>query len=459
MKGSTRALLTVAVTVGAIVVVTRPVDAATVDPTAYYQLVSRSSGKAVAVENASTGDNARIVQYTVDTAALSQQWQFVDAGGGYHRLRARHSGKVVDVAARSTADGASVVQYTDNAAVNQQFRLVDSDSGYVRLVNRNSGKALDVWGRSTADGAVISQYTDTNGTNQQWQLRRVTGGTALKNPVIPGYFADPQIEYLAGRYWIYPTSDGYADWSGTRFRAFSSPDLAVWTDNGVVLDLADVSWCHAKAWAPTIVHRNGVYWLYFSACQQIGVARSSSPGGPFVDALGAPLVRTNQYGEQEIDPDVFVDDDGTAYLYFGSGRAEVARLSSSMTALATAPTRVTPAGYREASNVFKRNGTYYLMYSEDDTRSADYRVSYATASSPLGPFTKAAGNPVLAKDTGKGILGTGHSSVVQVPGRDEWYIAYHRFAIPGGDGTHREVCVDRLTFAANGAINTVHPTR
>ncbi|WP_410812722.1 family 43 glycosylhydrolase [Micromonospora sp. 067-2] len=461
MKRPGLVALTVAVAAGFTVVAPVPASAATIDTSAWYQLVNRGTGKALDVYEGSTADGADVVQWAPSTAT-NQQWQFVSSGSGWYRLKARHSGKVADVNAGSTADGGDVVQWTDTNATNQQWSVTDTTSGYVSILNRRSGKALDVEAGSKTDGANVIQWTNTGATNQQWQLVKVGSGGSPgtpRNPVLPGYFADPQIEYLAGRYWIYPTSDGYADWSGTTFRAFSSSDLVTWTDHGVVLDLAKVNWCHAKAWAPTIVYRGGTYWFYFSACQQIGVARASSPAGPFTDALGAPLVRTNQYGEQEIDPDVFVDDDGTAYLYFGSGRAEVARLASSMTALATAPTRITPGGYREASNVFKRNGTYYLMYSEDDTRSENYRVSYATGSSPLGPFTKAAGNPVLSKDTSAGILGTGHSSVVQVPGRDEWYLAYHRFHIPGGDGTHREVCIDRMTFAANGSINTVHPTR
>ena len=114
----------------------------------------------------------------------SQQFQFVDSGGGYYRLRARHSGKVIDVSNRSTADGANIVQWADNNGTNQQFRVVDTDSGYVKLLNRNSGKALDLWGWSTADGARISQYTDTGGANQQWQLVRVRRG---RRPTYAGY--------------------------------------------------------------------------------------------------------------------------------------------------------------------------------------------------------------------------------------------------------------------------------
>ena len=151
-------------------------SAATVDPSAFYVLVSRHSGKAIDVAGASTADGAGIQQWARSNGT-NQQFQFVDAGGGFYRLRARHSGKVVDIFAKSTADGANVVQWTDNGGTNQQFRLVDSDSGFVRLVNRNSGKALDVWEWSTADGGRISQFTDLNGWNQQWQLIPVGGGS------------------------------------------------------------------------------------------------------------------------------------------------------------------------------------------------------------------------------------------------------------------------------------------
>ncbi|MEV8062225.1 family 43 glycosylhydrolase [Streptomyces antimycoticus] len=85
--------------------------------------------------------------------------------------------------------------------------------------------------------------------------------------------------YAEGRYWIYPTEDGHPGWSGTRFNGFSSPDLVHWTDHGPVLDLADVSWCHENAWAPSVVRKGDTYWMYFSACQSIGVAKSANPGG------------------------------------------------------------------------------------------------------------------------------------------------------------------------------------
>ncbi|MFI9772964.1 RICIN domain-containing protein [Streptomyces sp. NPDC052415] len=156
-------------------------SAAVIDTSAYYQLVSRHSGKAIDISERSTADGAAVVQWTQGTAA-NQQFRFVDSGNGYYRIMARHSGKVLDVEGRSTANGANVQQWTDNNAVNQQFSVVDIDTQYVQLINRNSGKALDVWERSADDGARISQYDDIDGFNQQWRLVKVDGGTDPNPP-------------------------------------------------------------------------------------------------------------------------------------------------------------------------------------------------------------------------------------------------------------------------------------
>jgi hypothetical protein len=162
------------------VVVAGPASAATIDPNAWYVIVSRHSGKALDVCGSSTADGACLQQWARSNAT-NQQFQFVDSGGGFYRLRARHSGKVLDIFERSAADGANVVQWADTNGPNQQFQVLDSDGGHVRFVNRNSGKALDVWEWSTADGGRISQFADLNGWNQQWQLN-IVGSTGPTTP-------------------------------------------------------------------------------------------------------------------------------------------------------------------------------------------------------------------------------------------------------------------------------------
>ncbi|WP_328431265.1 family 43 glycosylhydrolase [Streptomyces sp. NBC_00453] len=302
--------------------------------------------------------------------------------------------------------------------------------------------------------------TASDGTRRTWTVEAVP----TRSPVLPGLNADPDVHYLDGQYWIYPTTDGFQGWSGTQFKAYSSRDLVHWKDHGVILDLGpDVSWADRNAWAPAIAERDGKYYFYFCAEQQIGVAVADSPAGPFKDALGKPLVaKGGSLSGQMIDPAVFTDDDGTSYLYWGNGHGYVVPLKDDMVSYdATKVKDITPDNFREGSFVIKRRGTYYFMWSEDDTRSENYHVAYATGPSPLGPWTER--GTILSKRPEYGILGTGHHSVVNTPGTDDWYIVYHRFALngpgkPGGDGMHRETTVDRLTFAADGTIEPVLPT-
>ncbi|WP_330269175.1 family 43 glycosylhydrolase [Streptomyces griseorubiginosus] len=301
---------------------------------------------------------------------------------------------------------------------------------------------------------VTYEVTGSDGRKRTWTVSAVV----MKSPVLPGLNADPNIVRFGDTFYLYPTTDGFEGWNGTQFKAYSSTDLVHWKDHGVILDLGpDVSWADSRAWAPTIAEKDGKYYFYFCADANIGVAVSDSPTGPFKDALGQPLLKAGQFSGQMIDPAVFTDDDGQSYLYWGNGHAYVAPLNADMTSLdLTKMKDITPSGYNEGTFVVKRGGTYYFMWSENDTRDENYRVAYATGPSPTGPWTKR--GVILEKDLSLGIKGPGHHSVVQVPNTDDWYIAYHRFAIPGGDGTHRETTVDKLEFDADGLIKKVVPT-
>jgi hypothetical protein len=323
-------------------------------------------------------------------------------------------------------------------------------------------------GGSTSTGGTIGSNggtTSSTGGNAGRTGGTTTGGTtasggaptigAIKNPVIKGYWADPQIALFDGKFYIYPTTDGIANWGATVFHAFSSTDLASWKDEGIILDLATISWGKTNAWAPGITLKNGTYYYYFCAAQQIGVATSTSPTGPFKDALGKPLVTAGQYGGQSIDPYVFDDDDGRSYLFFGNGNANAVELNADMTSFKTTPKTIALKDFREGSAVFKRNGKYYFMYSISGTDYPDYRVAYAISSSPLGTY--AGGSTILQSNSSLGILSTGHNSVLALPSGD-YYIVYHRWAIPGGDGNHREICIDKMSFNADGTIAPVVPT-
>jgi len=323
-------------------------------------------------------------------------------------------------------------------------------------------------GRAGGPGGAAGRGGAAGGHGGTAGRGAVDGGTdagpraGTNNPVLPGLNADPHVAEFDGVFYIYPTTDGYANWGATSFSVFSSTNLVDWMDRGVILDLAkDLTWATQSAWAPGIARAGSTYYLYFCAAQQIGVATSASPTGPFKDALGHPLITTRQYGPQSIDPYPFIDDDGTRYLYFGSGTGglRVVKLGADMISLAGTPVDISPAGASgvlEGSAMFKRNGTYYLQWSEGDTRNASYQVAYARAASATGPFTRA--GAILQQNTTLGILATGGSTVLGFPARDEFYMVYHRFKIPGGDGTHREVCIDRMSFNSDGTIAPVKPT-
>jgi len=302
--------------------------------------------------------------------------------------------------------------------------------------------------------------TDKNQKNGPNKDRSQTGGSSINQAppaALPGLNADPHIAFFEGKYFIYPTTDdGNIDyWSSTSFRCWSSENLKDWKNEGIILDLPrDITWAKDKAWAPCIAGANGKYYFYFSAGQQIGVAESDRPQGPFKDALGKPLVNKDSYDTQVIDPMVFTDDDQVSYLYFGSGNLNVVKLNCDMISFdASSVKKISSVPFAEGMFVFKRRGIYYLMFSRFGTDSPDYSVWYATSTSPFGPFILAANNPVLRQ---KGIIkGTGHNSVIQIPGRDEWVIAYHRFRIPNGNGFHRETCLSPMRFDDNGQIHKV----
>lgn len=300
--------------------------------------------------------------------------------------------------------------------------------------------------------------------------------STANNPVLEGYYADPDILYSekTKRYYIYPTSDGFTGWSGYYFKTFSSDNLKDWKDEAVILDLKkDVSWADRNAWAPCIIEKkvkgNYKYYYYFSAAQKIGVAVADNPTGPFVDS-GKALIDFKPEGVkdgQEIDPEVFTDPKtGKSYLYWGNGYMAVAELNEDMVSIKKNTIKVmTPdKTFREAITVFYRNGIYYFLWSEDDTRSENYRVRYATSTSPTGVLTIPENNLILAKDPSKGIYGTGHNSVLQIPGKDEWRIVYHRFSRPNGinmgdaAGYNREVCIDTMEFNSDGSIKPITPT-
>lgn len=348
-------------------------------------------------------------------------------------------------------------------------------------------KTKDLENFTVIDNDISMDFNPRHGTIlpiTRSELKRITDKWGLpskypkinNNPVLEGYYADPEILYSnkTKKYYIYPTSDGFDGWSGNYFKTFSSDNLKDWKDEGIILDLRkDVSWANRNAWAPCIVEKKikgkYKYFYYFTAAQKIGAAVSDNPNGPFKDS-GKALISTKPEGikdGQEIDPDVFTDPvSGKSYLYWGNMYMGVAELNADMVSLKKGSTKVIAVNdsFREGTYIFYRKGIYYFLWSEDDTRSPNYKVRYGTSKSPLGPIEIPKNNIVIQGKPDIGIHATGHNSVLQIPNKDQWYLVYHRFSYPTGikmgdaGGFHREVCIDKLEFNPDGSIKEVIPT-
>jgi beta-xylosidase len=289
------------------------------------------------------------------------------------------------------------------------------------------------------------------------------------NPILPGWYADPEAHVFAGRYWIFPTYSAPYD-EQTFMDAFSSRDLVSWTRHPHVLDTANVKWAHRAVWAPTVIRKDGWYYLFFGANDiqkdgelgGIGVARSRSPAGPFTDHLGKPLVGQFENGAQPIDPFVFRDEDGAYYLIYGGWKhCNIARLKPDFTGFipfrdGTTFREITPAGYVEGSYMFRKGGRYYFMWSEGGWTGPDYAVAYAIGDSPLGPFHRI--GKILQQDSTVA-TGAGHHSIVHAPRSKHWYIVYHRRPLGETDANHRVVSIDELRFGPDGRIEPVVITR
>ncbi len=341
--------------------------------------------------------------------------------------------------------------------------------------------------------------TIADGTIGRRTLLAAMGATAVlpraalaANPPIPGWYADPEIRIFGNRYWIYPTYSAdkgtpapqsrFTPWQvkersaphiwhpflrQTFLDAFSSPDLVHWTRHPRVLDVERVGWAAYSMWAPSAIEHRGRYYLFFGANDikndaqtgGIGVAVSNKPEGPFRDAIGKPLIDKIVNGAQPIDQMAFRDDDGQVYLYYGGWKhCNVVRLSDTLTGImpfadGTTFKAITPSPeYVEGPFMAKRNGVYYLMWSEGEWTGPDYRVAYATGPSAVGPFTP---RGVVLQQDARIARGAGHHSLLRIPGTDDWYIVYHRRPLNETDGNHREIAIDRLTFRPDGSIAPV----
>ncbi|MCI6503624.1 MAG: family 43 glycosylhydrolase [Prevotella sp.] len=286
------------------------------------------------------------------------------------------------------------------------------------------------------------------------------------NPIITdAYSADPSAHVFGDTLWLYPSHDrdDAASFSMEDYHVYSTTDMKTWRDHGVIFNpLRQTTWAKGEAWAPDCIYRNGKYYLYYPTDKRhIGVAVGDTPYGPFRDPLGHPLISIDSPGvvcdRDFIDPAVFIDDDGQAYLFMGQNTVCCIKLNDDM---------VTYDGkvhiiegvrdFFEAVWVHKRDGIYYMSYSDGPFRGHEPQIAYCTATSPLGPYRY---QGVILDPVNSG---TNHHSIVTYKGQD--YLFYHtadlsRTLAPGYHcGVRRSVCVDSLFYNADGTIRKVQPT-
>jgi len=381
-------------------------------------------------------------------------------------------------AGAQAVEGPTAFKSNPNDVNGEKFYLfVDEYSGRGYIPLETEDIANPQWKLSSSYNLPSSPRHGTVLPITAAQLATLTGAAEKRSlhkrsTLIPGLYADPNVAAFGCKFYIYATTDGFPGWGGNQFYVWSSDDLITWerseepflTLNGTD---GNVPWATGNAWAPTIAEKDGKYYFYFSGQnptydrKTIGVAVADSPEGPFTAEPTAMILNNEELTTgQAIDPDAFLDPiSGKYYFYWGNGSPLVAELADDMVSLkADSTSNITGLeDFREGLFMVYREPYYHLTYSIDDTGSENYRVGYATADSPVGPFTYR--GVILQKDVEKGILATGHNSILNVPGTDEWYIVYHRFSIPGGDGTHRETTIDELHFdEESGLIVNVVPT-
>lgn len=289
----------------------------------------------------------------------------------------------------------------------------------------------------------------------------------IHNPILPGYFADPSLVQYEDKFYLYTTAD---PWGGDFLPCWVSDDFRNWTFhklNWPTKAACTTPISHGNmVWAPSVIQKGDMFYMYVSVGSEVWCGKASHPLGPWENALGdkpmIPFDTTRYY--HVIDAEAFIDEDGEAYLYWGSGwgwtngHCFAARLNDDMASFATEPVEVTPTRYFEAPYMQKHNGKYYLTYSEGKTISDTYEVRYAVGDNPFGPFVEAANSPILTTDRELDVYGPGHHTLFTYDSKT--YILYHRHRWPFlNDGSaFRQTCLSELTFNdSENEINNITP--
>ncbi len=294
-------------------------------------------------------------------------------------------------------------------------------------------------------------------------------GLAGQNPIITDMFtADPAPMVYQGTLYLY-TGHDTARVEDTNYKmpdwyVFSTTDMVHWTNHGSCLSPKTFSWATGDAYAAQCIERNGKFYWFVSTFHKsdenskggaaIGVAVSDSPTGPFTDAIGKALIVNEmttdmKHGWDDIDPTVFIDDDGQAYLFWGNGSCKWVKLKENMTELDGPITAFKPEHYIEGPWVYKRNGIYYLVYASAGTKPE--MIEYCTAESPEGPWQY---RGIIQENVPNSF--TTHPGIIDFKGKS--YFFYHNGSLPTGGSYRRSICVDYMYYNEDGTIQKIIQT-
>lgn len=290
----------------------------------------------------------------------------------------------------------------------------------------------------------------------------------FKNPIVEGWYADPEARSYEGEYFIYVTRSFTEYEAQMNLDAFSSGDLEHWKKHDGIVAMEDFPYVHKAVWAPTVIEKNGKYYLVFASNDiqnndeygGLEIAVADRPQGPFHGYLGRPLIDRFVNGAQPIDAHLFKDDDGVIYLYWGGWKhCNVAVMNEAMDGFVLFEDgdwckAITPPGYVEGPCMLKKDAEYFFMWSEGDWVDGTYQVSYCKAQSPLGPFEER--TTILEKQDGVAD-GPGHNGYLYLPEEDQWLIVYHRRVIGDTQAGHRMLCMDKMEVG-DGCIGGITMT-
>lgn len=296
------------------------------------------------------------------------------------------------------------------------------------------------------------------------------GSSFAQNPIITDMFtADPAPIVYNETVYLY-TSHDTATVDDTNYKmpdwyVFSSKDMVNWTNHGSPLSPKSFSWATGDAYAAQCIERNGKFYWFVSTFHKkdensnggaaIGVAVSDSPTGPFKDAIGKALIVNEMTTDQkhtwdDIDPTVFIDDDGQAYMYWGNGSCRMVKLKENMIELDGPITTFNPKNYIEGPWVYKRKGLYYLVYASAGTKPE--MIEYCTATSPEGPWEY---RGIIQENVPNSF--TTHPGIIDFKGKS--YFMYHNGALPTGGSYRRSICIDYMYYNEDGTIQKIVQTK